>query len=138
MNLVPDFKLEQIYNFFKFQQTSLTYEKFKEALNAVGICLSKKEEKEYGAKNNFSLDDFKETYKNKSKEYTKEEFINCFKIFAPEGNGLINEEQFKKVMTSYGLDKFSKDEYNKFMEQYDKEKDGNFHYEYLIEEFSKN
>ena len=138
MNLVPDFKLEQIYNFFKFQQTSLTYEKFKEALNAVGISLSKKEEKEYSAKNNYSLDDFKETYKNKSKKYTKEEFINCFKIFDPEGNGSINEEQFKKVMTSYGLDKFSKDEYNKFMKQYDKEKDGNFHYENLIEEFSKN
>ena len=138
MNLVSDFKLEQIYNFFKFQQTSLTFEKFKEALNAVGIYLSKKEEKELDTKNNFSLEDFKTTYKNKSKEYTEEQFINCFKIFDPDGKGLINGEQFKKVMTTYGLDKFSKDEYNKFMEEYDKEKDGNFHYEGLIKEFSNN
>ncbi len=136
MSKIPDLELQQTFNYFKKKNESISLQNLIEAFAAIGIILNKEElkekEKEFESNKGFSFNDYKSIYDRKYAETTKEEILKSFKIFDPDGNGLIKEEQFNRVMTNYG-DKFSKNEYKVFMEKYDKVKDGNVHYEEIVD-----
>ena len=136
MSKIPDLELQQTFNYFKKTNESITFQNLIEAFAAIGIILSKNElkekEKEFASNKGFSFNDYKSIYDRKYDETTKEEILKSFKVFDPDGNGVIKEEQFNRVMTNYG-DKFSKNEYKIFMEKYDKVKDGNVHYEEIVD-----
>ena len=136
MSKIPDLELQQTFNYFKKTNESITSPNLIEAFAAIGIILSKNElkekEKEFASNKGFSFNDYKSIYDRKYDETTKEEILKSFKVFDPDGNGVIKEEQFNRVMTNYG-DKFSKNEYKIFMEKYDKVKDGNVHYEEIVD-----
>ncbi len=136
MSKIPDLELQQTFNYFKKTNESITLPNLIEAFAAIGIILSKNElkekEKEFASNKGFSFNDYKSIYDRKYDETTKEEILKSFKVFDPDGNGVIKEEQFNRVMTNYG-DKFSKNEYKIFMEKYDKVKDGNVHYEEIVD-----
>ena len=133
---IPELELQQTFNYFKKTNESITLPNLIEAFAAIGIILSKNElkekEKEFASNKGFSFNDYKSIYDRKYDETTKEEILKSFKVFDPDGNGVIKEEQFNRVMTNYG-DKFSKNEYKIFMEKYDKVKDGNVHYEEIVD-----
>ena len=132
MSKISDLELQQTFNFFKRNNETMALQNLIEAFSAIGIILSKEElkekEKEFETNKGFSFNDYKTIYDKKYNETTKDEILKSFKVFDPDGSGVIKEEQFNRVMTNYG-DKFSKNEYKVFMEKYDKVKDGNVHYE---------
>ena len=136
MSKISDLELQQTFNFFKRNNETMALQNLIEAFSAIGIILSKEElkekEKEFETNKGFSFNDYKSIYDKKYNETTKDEILKSFKVFDPDGSGVIKEEQFNRVMTNYG-DKFSKNEYKVFMEKYDKVKDGNVHYEEIVD-----
>ena len=139
MSKISDLELKQTFNFFKRNNETIALQNLIEAFSAIGIILSKKElkekEKEFETNKGFSFNDYKSIYDKKYNETTKDEILKSFKVFDPDGSGVIKEEQFNRVMTNYG-DKFSKNEYKIFMEKYDKVKDGDVHYEDIVNELT--
>ena len=139
MSKISDLELQQTFNFFKRNNETMALQNLIEAFSAIGIILSKEElkekEKEFETNKGFSLNDYKSIYDKKYNETTKDEILKSFKVFDPDGSGVIKEEQFNRVMTNYG-DKFSKNEYKIFMEKYDKVKDGDVHYEDIVNELT--
>ena len=136
MSKISDLELQQTFNFFKRNNETMALQNLIEAFSAIGIILSKEElkekEKEFETNKGFSFNDYKSMYDKKYNETSKDEILKSFKVFDPDGSGVIKEEQFNRVMTNYG-DKFSKNEYKIFMEKYDKVKDGNVHYEEIVD-----
>ena len=136
---ICDLELQQTFNFFKRNNETMALQNLIEAFSAIGIILSKEElkekEKEFETNKGFSFNDYKSIYDKKYNETTKDEILKSFKVFDPDGSGVIKEEQFNRVMTNYG-DKFSKNEYKIFMEKYDKVKDGDVHYEDIVNELT--
>jgi Ca2+-binding EF-hand superfamily protein len=136
MSKISDLELQQTFNFFKRNNETMPLQNLIEAFSAIGIILSKEElkekEKEFETNKGFSFNDYKSIYDKKYNETSKDEILKSFKVFDPDGSGVIKEEQFNRVMTNYG-DKFSKNEYKIFMEKYDKVKDGNVHYEEIVD-----
>lgn len=139
MSKISDLELQQTFNFFKRNNETMALQNLIEAFSAIGIILSKEElkekEKEFETNKGFSFNDYKSIYDKKYNETTKDEILKSFKVFDPDGSGVIKEEQFNRVMTNYG-DKFSKNEYKIFMEKYDKVKDGDVHYEDIVNELT--
>ena len=139
MSKISDLELQQTFNFFKRNNETMALQNLIEAFSAIGIILSKEElkekEKEFETNKGFSFNDYKTIYDKKYNETTKDEILKSFKVFDPDGSGVIKEEQFNRVMTNYG-DKFSKNEYKIFMEKYDKVKDGDVHYEDIVNELT--
>ena len=139
MSKISDLELQQTFNFFKRNNETMALQNLIEAFSAIGIILSKEElkekEKEFETNKGFSFNDYKSIYDKKYNETSKDEILKSFKVFDPDGSGVIKEEQFNRVMTNYG-DKFSKNEYKIFMEKYDKVKDGDVHYEDIVNELT--
>ena len=139
MSKISDLELQQTFNFFKRNNETMALQNLIEAFSAIGIILSKEElkekEKEFETNKGFSFNDYKSIYDKKYNETIKDEILKSFKVFDPDGSGVIKEEQFNRVMTNYG-DKFSKNEYKIFMEKYDKVKDGDVHYEDIVNELT--
>lgn len=139
MSKISDLELQQTFNFFKRNNETMSLQNLIEAFSAIGIILSKEElkekEKEFETNKGFSFNEYKSIYDRKYNETTKDEILKAFKVFDPDGSGVIKEEQFNRVMTNYG-DKFSKNEYKIFMEKYDKVKDGDVHYEDIVNELT--
>jgi Ca2+-binding EF-hand superfamily protein len=139
MSKISDLELQQTFNFFKRNNETMALQNLIEAFSAIGIILSKEElkekEKEFETNKGFSFNDYKSMYDKKYNETSKDEILKSFKVFDPDGSGVIKEEQFNRVMTNYG-DKFSKNEYKIFMEKYDKVKDGDVHYEDIVNELT--
>ena len=139
MSKISDLELQQTFNFFKRNNETIALQNLIEAFSAIGIILSKEElkekEKEFETNKGFSFNDYKSMYDKKYNETSKDEILKSFKVFDPDGSGVIKEEQFNRVMTNYG-DKFSKNEYKIFMEKYDKVKDGDVHYEDIVNELT--
>ena len=139
MSKISDLELQQTFNFFKRNNETMALQNLIEAFSAIGIILRKEElkekEKEFETNKGFSFNDYKTIYDKKYNETTKDEILKSFKVFDPDGSGVIKEEQFNRVMTNYG-DKFSKNEYKIFMEKYDKVKDGDVHYEDIVNELT--
>ncbi len=139
MSKISDLELQQTFNFFKRNNETMPLQNLIEAFSAIGIILSKEElkekEKEFETNKGFSFNDYKSIYDKKYNETSKDEILKSFKVFDPDGSGVIKEEQFNRVMTNYG-DKFSKNEYKIFMEKYDKVKDGDVHYEDIVNELT--